>query len=80
MKILSIKTIYWLLISLLSISLIQAIVKYFSPYYFNVVLIGILSVIMILFGLKLKVSKIFIIIFGIISLALVTLLYMIVWN
>jgi len=76
----SIKTIYWLLISLLSISLIQAIVKYFSPYYFNVVLIGILSVIMILFGLNLKVSKIFIIIFGIISLALVTLLYMIVWN
>lgn len=80
MKKLSIKTIYWLLISLLSISLIQAIVKYFSPYYFNVVLIGILSVIMILFGLKLKVSKIFIIIFAIISLALVTLLYMIVWN
>ena len=80
MERLSIKSIYWLLISLLFISLLQAMVKYFSPYYFNVVLIGILSVIMILFGLKLNVSKTFIIIFGIISLALVTLLYMVVWN
>ncbi len=80
MEKLSIKSIYWLLISLLFISLLQAMVKYFSPYYFNVVLIGILSMIMILFGLKLKINKIFVFIFGIISLALVTLLYMVVWN
>lgn len=75
-----IKLVYWLLIAILGLELYQIGAKTFTPFYFNLVRMGMVSVVMMYMGWKLGISKIFVIVFGVISLSLIVSAYILVWN
>ena len=75
-----IKWVYWLLIALFFAEFMQALIKYFNPYYFNVITLGIFDAFLILLGYRLGINKVFVFVFGIITLALIVTMYFIVWN
>jgi len=76
----NIKWVYWLLIGLFFVEFMQSLIKYFNPYYFNVIALGLFDVLLLLFGLRLGINKIFVFSFGIVTLALVVTMYFVVWN
>lgn len=76
----NIKIVYWLLIGLFFAEFAQAVIKFFNAYYFNVITMGIFDILLILFGLRLGISRVFIFVFGIITLGLIITMYFIVWN
>jgi len=75
-----VKIIYWLLFGLFIAEFTQAIIKYFNPYYFNVVALGIFDVLLMLFGYRMGINKTFVFVVGSITLALIITMYFIVWN
>lgn len=75
-----VKLIYWLLICLFTLELGQIAVKFWNDYYFNRVVLGLFNLVIIYFGWKIGISKVFVIGYGIISMALIVAAYFIVWN
>jgi len=80
LKALSYKFLYNLFAILLIIELAQGITKYFNPYYFNVVRMGLFAVIVCMLGIKVSAKNS--IVYGIflVSLLLILLMYYVVWN
>ncbi|HEX9650502.1 MAG TPA: hypothetical protein VGA21_08075 [Cyclobacteriaceae bacterium] len=74
------KLIYWLLICLFTIELAQIALKYFNDYYFNRIAIGGFNLLIVYFGYKIGINKIFVIGYGLISMILIVAAYFIIWN
>jgi hypothetical protein len=74
------KLIYWLFICLFTFELAQIAIKFFNDYYFNRVAIGAFNLLLVYFGYKLKISKIFVFGYGLISMILIVAAYFIIWN
>ena len=74
------KLIYWLFICLFTLELAQIAAKYFNDYYFNRVALGIFNLLLIYFGYKIGVNRIFVFAYGILSMALIVAAYLVVWN
>lgn len=75
------KVVYFLFLLVVFIELSNLLFKYYgNRYYFNVYTLGAESLVLLLMGWFLKINRIFVILFAIISLGLVGLAYSIVWN
>ncbi len=77
---LNINTIYWLMALLLLMETLQALLKYFSPYYFGSFSLGAFSVLMLLLGTKLKISGWLVVPLALLGLTISVLKYFIIWN
>lgn len=72
--------VYWLFICLFTVELAQIASKYFNEYYFNRVALGVFNLLLIYFGINLGINKVFVIGYGILSMALVVASLVVVWN
>ncbi len=72
--------IFWLFILVIFADLGQLITKYFTLFYFNLFRMGITVLLLVGLGLSLKINRFFLALFALISLALIVLGYVIVWN
>ncbi|MEO1653449.1 MAG: hypothetical protein AAFU64_07895 [Bacteroidota bacterium] len=75
------RIVYFLFFLVVAIELSNLLFKYYgNRYYFNVYTLGAESLVLFLMGWYLRINRIFIILFAILSLGLVALAYFIVWN
>lgn len=76
----NIRKFYWIYIVLITISVINMVVKAINPYYFNLVFTGVMVMITTLLGRKTGIKIPVIVTFAALNLLLIMTMFFIVWN